>query len=291
MRIFEFLAIFLKGMLMGAADILPGISGGTIAFITGIYERLIFGIRNIDFAFIPLFLQGKFKEARKNLLSIDFGFLIPLLSGIALSFLLLAGLVKTMLTEHKALTYAFFFGLIAGSLIVIAKEISWSKKHKKAFLLNALLFLIGFLFAFFFVALNPIKANHSMPVIFGSGIVAACAMLLPGISGAFTILLLGQYEFMLDALRSFNVPIMALFSIGLFFGFISFARVLAYLIRNNRNLTLAFLSGLMLGSLRLPLETIKDVPEDPILIFISAAVGFFIILLIERKANSKKLET
>lgn len=285
MRIPAVLIIFLKGVLMGAADILPGISGGTIALATGIYERLIFGIKNIDFKFIKYVLQKDWKKAKENLLSIDFEFFIPLMLGISFSFLLFSRILSTAMQENPALAYAFFFGLIAGSARVVYKAIS---SHS---VLSIFSFIAGFILAFFFVSLNPLQAEHSLAVIFFAAMIASSAMLLPGISGAFMLLFLGQYQFMLNALAELNFAVILVSSAGGFIGFMTFARVLAYLLKKRRNETLALLTGLMLGSLKLPFERILEASAnsniDLFLILLPAIFGFAIVVLLNRFANSK----
>ena len=280
MRAHEFFVIFLKGMLMGFADILPGISGGTIAFITGIYERLILGIKNIDFRFIIFLLRGRLKEAKRSIASIDFEFFVPLLCGIALAFFLLSNVIHLALSEMRSFSYAFFFGLILGSARVIHKQIPVRNKSYAFFL------LFGFLFGFFFVALNPLKADHSILTIFFSGFVAISAMLLPGISGAFILLFLGQYEYMLAALKNLELVPIFTFLAGAFFGLITFSRILAYLIKHYRHATLAFLAGLLFGSLRLPLiEVATSSKEELVFLIIVGIAGFSLVFLLERKAN------
>ncbi|MCD6478545.1 MAG: DUF368 domain-containing protein [Candidatus Diapherotrites archaeon] len=283
MRIAETLVIFLKGILMGAADILPGISGGTIAFVTGIYERLIFGIKNIDFAFIKFALQGRWGKAKENLLSIDFEFFIPLSLGITCAFLLLSRVLHATLQTHPAIAYAFFFGLIAGSAKVIFKSVS---QHSVP---STLAFVMGFVGAFIFVSLNPLETEHSLVVIFLATIVATSAMLLPGISGAFILLFLGQYQFMLQALTELNMVVILVSSAGSLTGFITFSRVMAYLLKKHRNATLAALTGLILGSLRQPFGKIMETHAlNPIFALVPAVIGFAIVLFLDRFANSKE---
>lgn len=284
MRIPAILVIFLKGVLMGAADILPGISGGTIALATGIYERLIFGIKNIDFKFIKYAFRKEWKKAKENLLSIDFEFFIPLMLGISCSFLLFSRVLSAAMQENPALAYGFFFGLIAGSARVVHKAIS---SHS---IVSIFSFIVGFILAFFFVSLNPLQADHSLLIIFFAAMVASSAMLLPGISGAFMLLFLGQYQFMLNALAELNIAVILVSSAGGFIGFMTFARVLAYLLKKRKNETLALLTGLMLGSLRLPVEKILesgDAGTELLFIFLSAVFGFAIVVILNRFANSK----
>ena len=173
------LIIFLKGLFMGAADIIPGVSGGTIALITGIYERLINAISRINLKFILFFLRGDFERSKKNFKEIDFPLFIPLLLGIVVAIFTLSKVILFFLTAYTPFMYAFFFGLILASAIFIYKHTG------ELSLKNILFIIIGFLFAFLFLGLNVIQINHSLPVVFISGAIAICAMILPGISGAF----------------------------------------------------------------------------------------------------------
>ncbi|MEM4663246.1 MAG: DUF368 domain-containing protein [Candidatus Diapherotrites archaeon] len=284
----DFFRFFIRGLLMGAADILPGISGGTIAFITGIYERLIHAIKTLDFRVFLFLIKGNKAEAYKALASIDFEFLVPLLLGIGLSFFMLSGVVKSALDCCPDLTYAFFFGLIFGSVVVMSKNIPL-KATKLGILLNVAVFLVSFLIAYNFVSLPQMFLGHDAYVLFFSGVAAACVMLLPGVSGAFLVLILGQYEYLIEALHTVNFPIILIFSFGLFFGFLGFSRILDYLLQRYKRITLVFLSGLVFGSLRLPLEKVMAAkPKDPTAVIFFAFLGMLIIFLIERKASLKK---
>ncbi|MCK4429425.1 MAG: DUF368 domain-containing protein [Candidatus Aenigmarchaeota archaeon] len=265
---------------MGVADIIPGISGGTIALITGIYERLIQSINNIDFKFVPYSLKGDFRKARKNFIDIDFKLFIPLLFGIGLAFLLMANAIHYLLNNYVALTYAFFFGLILSSAAIIYKQVDGLSVK------NILSLLIGFLLAFLFVGIGALQIGHSLPIIFLSGIIAICAMILPGISGSFLLLLLNQYEHMLFVLKSLQLPEIFTFCSGAFVGILCFSRILNYLLDKHKALTFSFLIGLMLGALRLPYQQIVAT-EFNFLILIPAILGFSIGFILESK--SKKI--
>ncbi len=254
-----------------------------MAFITGIYPRLVFGIKNIDFQFLPLALKGKFTKAKKNINSIDFALFVPLLSGIALSFLIFSRVIHFALQFYPVPTFAFFFGLILASAKIV-----FSRLNKIGFAELVITFA-GFLFAFVFSGLNPLHAEHSPMTVFLSGTIAVCAMILPGISGAFILLFLGQYEFLLGALHELNLFIIALFLAGAFVGIILFSRLLAYLLKTHRNAMMSFLAGLMLGALRIPVEkAAKATTIDELKLAIAAALaGIFIVLLIELIASNK----
>ena len=269
----EMIVVFLKGLFMGSADIIPGVSGGTIALITGIYERLIFALKGINFRFAFYFVNGffnkkYFSQAKKSFLEIDFVFLVPLAGGVSVAFLVLARVLKIALTSFPAYTFAFFFGLILSSSLLVYQSI----KNVRAS--SVVLGLCGFFGAFFFVGLNPLSGEHNLIVLFFSGVISFCAMILPGISGAFLLLFLGQYQHMLEALNQFWIPDMVSYVAGGLVGLLLFSRFLSFLLGKYRVGTLSFLLGLMLGALRLPGEEIMNNGGDMVLIFVSGFIGF-----------------
>lgn len=274
--------IFIRGLLMGSADIVPGVSGGTIALITGIYGHLIESISKIKFAFIKPLFKGDFKGFKNGLLEeIDFKFFIPLVLGIGIAFLTLAKVVTYCMEVHTALTYSFFFGLIIASAVILFRKLS------KISLKNILFAFIGLILTYIFVSINPIAANHALPVIFISGMIAICAMILPGISGSFLLLLLGQYAYMLDAIHELRITELVVFVIGAVIGILGFSKILNYLIKNHEEVTMAFLIGVMLGSLRVPgYEIMSSVSLNfasllPCLVV--AVIAFVIIIIMETK--------
>ncbi|HDO19880.1 MAG TPA: DUF368 domain-containing protein, partial [Thermoplasmatales archaeon] len=183
------IGIFIRGLFMGAADIIPGISGGTIAFITGIYEELVFAIKSIDLRivfYLPLAIVNEryYRRFKEGLRSINFAFLLPLLAGIVLSFLSLVHIVGFLIDNYRVSLYAFFFGLILSSAFVL-----YARVEHKSFL-HLIPVLLGFLFAYVFLGFEGLELNHTLPIIFISGAVTICAMILPGISGAFILLFL-----------------------------------------------------------------------------------------------------
>lgn len=280
----EWFVIVLKGFLMGMADIIPGVSGGTMALITGIYERLIHAIRDIDFKFIPYFIRGDKSAAKKNFLAIDFPLLIPLGVGVIAAFLILARIMEILLEDHTAPTYAFFFGLILASAGIVSKYVD---RIDQRHLLSG---IAGFVFVFLIVGIEELEGNHSPPVIFLSGAVAICAMILPGISGSLILLIIGQYHYMLDALNNRDFLDLLTFSAGAFFGIILFSRFLDFMINNHKSMTMAFLFGLMLGALRVPVEKIGGDADlgamnDVLLILSMAIIGFVIVSFIELKSR------
>ncbi len=272
----EALLIFLRGVFMGMADIIPGVSGGTIALITGIYERFIFALRNINSKPFTLFIKGDLKGSRKEFLRIDWAFLIPLGIGIGSSFMVMSNVIKFFMEVYPANTYAFFFGLILASAGFVYKHVSGLNSRTIS------VAVIGFLFAFLFVDMGTLQSSHSIPVIFFSGMVAICAMILPGISGAFILFFLGQYEYMLTALHSVDLPIITVFMTGALIGLFGMARILGYLLKEHKAVTMSFLVGLMLGALRLPYNNVIANAFEPALVIISGTVGFFSVVVLER---------
>lgn len=243
----EAVLIFIRGILMGAADVVPGVSGGTIALITGIYAHLVEAISKIRFGFVKPLFKGNFSGFKTQLFDeIDFRFFIPLGLGIAVAFLTLAKVVTYCMASYTALTYSFFFGLIIASAVILFKKLN------EINLKNILFAVIGIVLTYIFVSLNPIAANHSLPVLFISGMIAICAMILPGISGSFLMLLLGQYEYMLNALHQLHFVEIIVFLVGAVIGLLGFSRIINYLLKNYEKVTMAFLIGVMIGSLKVP---------------------------------------
>jgi putative membrane protein len=253
-KIRKSLALFLKGFAMGAADVVPGVSGGTIAFITGIYDELLGSISSINLDSIKLlFKEGPASFWKK----INGAFLLILFVGIISSVVTLAKLIKYLLANEPILIWSFFFGLIIASVIYVAKQVkTWN-------LANIFSLLIGAVVAFLITVVSPSSGIESTWYIFISGMIAICAMILPGISGSFILLLLGSYSLILgsvtglsDAVKtgnsadiiSYGINIVT-FGIGCIIGLALFSRVLTYVLSKKRDLTIAVLTGFMIGSL------------------------------------------
>jgi putative membrane protein len=239
------LNLALKGVCMGSADVIPGVSGGTIALITGIYENLIGALRSIDMNVLQKILAFDIKGA---VAEIHLRFLLTLFSGIVVAILSLARLMNYLLHHHPVPTWSLFFGLIAASIIMVGKHVNnWLGK-------GGVSFAAGIIAATIIVNLIPIQTPEDLWFIFLCGIVAICAMILPGISGAFILLILGKYEYITAALKNpfllHNLTIILIFCIGCLIGLVGFSRVLNYLLNKFHNLTLAFLAGLIAGSLQ-----------------------------------------
>jgi putative membrane protein len=279
------LIIFFKGLFMGSADIIPGVSGGTVALITGIYERLVRALRSIDFKFIPYFFRGLIdrrylRKAKDNFSSIDFIFLLPLVSGIAVAFFSLANVMGFLLEEYPSYTYAFFFGLILSSALLI-----YFTGKMKMTVMTFFFLALGVGMGYLIVGLEAIQTDHSLLIIFVSGMITFCAMILPGISGAFILLFLGQYEFMLGVLRQLTVldgsrlSYAIVYPLGGVIGLVSFSRVLSYLLEKHRNKTLSFIVGLMVGALREPGEIMISHPGNILLLITSAVIGVILVTI------------
>ncbi|MCE5213269.1 MAG: DUF368 domain-containing protein [Methanobacterium sp.] len=280
----EVILIFLRGLLMGTADVIPGVSGGTMALITGIYQRLVHAISQLNANFFIAAIKGDFARSKKELLKWDLGLFIPLLCGIGLAVLTMSKIMTIMLTVYTATTYAFFFGLILASAIFVYNHVDELNIKNITFL------IIGLVFAIVFVGLNPIQANHSLPVTFLSGMVAICAMILPGISGAFILLLLNQYEYMLAALNNLDLAVIITFIVGALIGILSFSRLLDYLLAHHKSVTMAFLVGLMIGTLRLPYNKIVTTMGDNILmVIIAGIIGFLLVIILEKQFEKHHL--
>jgi putative membrane protein len=232
---------YLKGVAMGVADVIPGVSGGTIAFITGIYERLITAIKNVNVENGKLFFSGKFKLFWKN---IDGTFLLCLILGIATSFLLFARVITHLLDNYPVLVMAFFFGLILASTFFVGKAVEWNWKTVVAFILFTIV-----AFCVTNPSNSPLPGIDSYWFIFLCGMIAICAMILPGISGSFILLLLGQYYAMMTALKDFNIAVILTFIAGALIGITSFSRLLSWLFKHFKMITLSALAGFMFGSL------------------------------------------
>lgn len=236
----DYIIISLKGIAMGAADVVPGVSGGTIAFISGIYEELITSINNINPSLLITLRKQGFKAAWQQA---NASFLVALLIGIGISIVSLAKLVGWLLEHQPILLWSFFFGLVAASVFFVGKQITkWNVATVLAFVVAAGL-------AYYITSLPPLSATQSYPFLFLAGALAICAMILPGISGAFILVLLGAYSTVLEAVDQRNIKIIATVGVGAIFGLLTFSRVLKWLFSHHKNLILAILTGFILGSL------------------------------------------
>lgn len=313
--------LYLKGLAMGGADVVPGVSGGTVAFITGIYSTLLESINAVDGKAFQLLFAFEIKQFWTK---INGAFLLPLFLGIITSLLTLTKLIKYLLEHEAILLWSFFFGLIIISSVLVLREI---KKWK---IQTALSMIIGIAIAFWITISTPTQSTEALWFIFIAGCIAICAMILPGISGSFLLLILGKYEFILgtisrlvDALLKGNFEtfgsdllVVGVFIIGCVVGLLSFSRVITWLLNNYHDLAVALLSGFMIGSLNkvwpwkiatsfrinsegkqvaitadnvLPAEFLRQTGEYPMVLqaVLFMALGVFIVVLIEKIAHRR----
>jgi len=293
---------------MGGADIVPGVSGGSIALITGIYEELLDSIKAIDLTAAKLLLSGKFKMFWT---AINGGFLLAVFLGIFTSLFTLSRLLTYLIEFHPIPLWAFFCGLILISAIWILRDVKvWN-------IITISAVIIGVILAYLITELPPISSPESPLFTFVSGAIAICAMILPGISGSFILLILGQYEPILQALNERNILTLFLFALGCLVGLLAFSRVISYLLHHYHATTLAFLSGIMLGSINkiwpwkeiisyrmsssgeekpfltenvMPGEYARIAGEDPqiLMAIVTFILGFLLVIVIEQAANYLK---
>lgn len=239
-RFSDYLFISLKGIAMGAADAVPGVSGGTIAFISGIYEELITTISGVNLSLLTTLRNRGISAFWKQL---NGNFLMALLLGIGVSFVLFMRLAKYLIEQHPILIWSFFFGLILASIFFVGRQIkTWSLGTITSFILGALA-------AYYITTLPTMANNENLFFLFFAGAIAICAMILPGISGSFILVVLGAYKTLSDALHVFDFKRIAIFALGALIGILSFSHVLKWLFKHYKNTTLAILTGFILGSL------------------------------------------
>lgn len=310
--------ITLKGVAMGAADVVPGVSGGTIAFISGIYEELIKTIDGLDL--------GIFKVARKEGVKVawkayNLSFLFALFLGVALSILTFAKVISHLLANEPIIIWSFFFGLVIASIVYVIGQIQvWNWK-------NVLALLLGGVISYYITIAEPVASPDSYWFLFLSGFIAIIAMILPGVSGAFILLLLGSYHVVIGSINDFTSAVFSLnwnavlaatlklatFAVGALLGIKAFSKVLTWMFDNYKNITLALLTGFMVGSLnkiwpwketlsfytnshneKVPILEKSILPSDfagdPQIInaVVSSIVGFLLIFLLEKLAVRKK---
>lgn len=234
------LYIFLVGFLMGSANVIPGVSGGTIAFIMGVYDRIIKTLKTISVDFVKLFLSGKFKDAFKK---IPFSFLIPLAMGMVVAIFSLAKIIAFLLEDYSSLVFSFFFGLIVGSIVLIAFELKNLKKWKFVFS------LLGGLFGFWLIQLTPVSPSTSILSFLIAGAIAVTTMILPGVSGSFVLLIMGKYHQILEIVNNKDFFLLLIIMLGGVIGLVCFSFILNFFFKNYRQATILFLIGLMIGTL------------------------------------------
>ncbi len=291
--------LFFKGVCMGSADIIPGVSGGTIALITGIYENLLLAIKSIGLNAVKKLLQFDIKGVLQE---IHIRFLLSLCLGIGIAVISLARLMNFLLHNYPVFTWSLFFGLIVASILVVGKQVkNWMGGA-------AIWFVIGTAIAYFIVSMIPVSTPEDLWFIFLTGVVAICAMILPGLSGAFILLILGKYEFITGTLKNpflgEHIPIILIFLAGMATGILMFSRVVSYFLDRHHNVMMAFLTGLMAGAMQkiwpwkqvLETKIIRGKAHDLVVknvlppsidtdffIAVSLAVlGFFVVIFMDR---------
>lgn len=297
--------LYLKGLAMGSADVVPGVSGGTIAFITGIYTELLDSIKSVNLQTLVLLFKKGPKAAWK---AANGTFLATLLAGILTAILTLAKLIHYLLDQHAVLLWSFFFGLILASSLHMAKQI----KQWQPLTLASL--LIGVFIAAFISIASPTSIEANYLNIFLAGSIAICAMILPGISGSFILLLMGLYAPVLAAVKGLQLDIMLIFALGAGLGLILFSRLLSWLLHHYQDLMFSLLTGFMLGALlkvwpwketisyrlnskgvEVPFEQLNRIPDwsssDQIVwAVVLICVGFASVLLLEKFSSYEKNE-
>ena len=316
-NIFSYIVIFIKGIAMGAADVVPGVSGGTIAFISGIYEELIDSIDKLNLGVFKTWKKDGFKTAWK---SINGNFLVSLFFGIAISILSLAKLIKWLLHHKPILLWAFFFGLVLASILYIAKQIkNWSAPLYIAIIATSVL-------SYYITCAEPFASPDSPFYLLFCGFIAIIAMILPGVSGAFILLILGAYQTAIDTINNLRDGLFTgnfqlfkeafinflLLALGAIIGIKVFSKLLNWMFKYKKNITLAILTGFMIGSLNkiwpwkkvistrinsegleVPLLEKSILPTnytgEPKLLLAVAfiIIGFFTILILERLGKGK----
>jgi len=291
----DYLWIAARGFAMGTADIIPGVSGGTMAFILGIYEELLDAIHAVNLTFVRRLLSGQWRAAFADF---PWKFLLALLSGIGAAILSLSQVLHWALENEPQFVWAFFFGLVGASILVVRRRVRvWNMLNLTAAVLSA----VG---AYILVGLTPAETPHTSLLLFLSGALAICAMILPGISGAFILVLLGKYRYILGAVKSFDLLPLILVAAGAVVGLLAFVRVLRWMLNKNHDLMVAILTGFMLGSLRkvwpwkiieptgAMVREINILPAawngGVILAVLLMIVGVIVVLIIEHLANRRE---
>jgi putative membrane protein len=290
-----YIILFLKGMGMGVANVIPGVSGGTIALITEIYEDLITSLKSFDRKALSLFFSLKIKEFVKYT---NFYFLASIFLGSIVSVFTIASLFEYLFAEYPILIWAFFFGLILASIIFVGKRVeSWN-------IPSILALILGTIVAFSLSLATPATENANLFFVFICGIIGISGMMLPGLSGSYILILLGNYKLlMVTAITELNIPLLTTFLLGSVFGLISFSHLLSWILKEYKNATLALLTGFILGSLKIiwPWKKITEsliidgnekvisyniilpstLDSDTISAIVFALVGFIIVYFLE----------
>ena len=237
MNLKHFIIIALKGMAMGAADLVPGISGGTVALITGIYENLIKSLNKI------ISVNKKLSDLLAILKSSEFTFLLNLFIGIISGILVFSRLIEYLFNNYEILTWSFISGLIISAIILLIRRIkSWD-------FTNILFIILGIIFGQIIISVQNLDTTHNIPIIFLSGFLAISAMLLPGISGSYILVLLGQYAYIITSLNDLNITVITTFISGAILGLIVFTKIIHAIMRRWNKNTIVLMTGLIIGSI------------------------------------------
>ena len=304
----DYLLLFLKGFGMGSADVVPGVSGGTIAFITGIYEELLDSINSFDAEAFRLLFSFKLREFWTK---VNGAFLLPLVTGILISALSLAKLITFLLDKHPIQIWSFFFGLIIISSISVAKEITkWN-------VFTFVSLIAGIDIAYIITIVTPSTTPNALWFVFISGAIAICAMILPGISGSFILLILGKYTYIMSALKNMDATVIGVFASGCIIGLFTFSRLISWFLHKFHNYAVALLAGFMIGSLNkiwpwkkaelfrlnshgqqvpifernlLPTDYMTETGQSPLIIqaILFMALGFMMVVIMEKIAFAIK---
>jgi Predicted membrane protein len=259
-NIFSLTVLFLKGLCIGLVELVPGVSGGTIAFVSGVYEELLSAIKSLNLSSCKLLFSGRWKALWQ---AIHGTFLLFLVGGMAISVFSLSEYIPKLIHSYPIAIWSFFMGLILASAVYILKDVQWTRAWR-----NILLFLVGLAIGFAICRLTPMETPTAYWFIFLSGAIAICALLLPGVSGSFMLLLLGKYAFILDAVANLKIWILLAFASGAIVGMLSFSRLLSWLLRKHYTVTVCILAGCMVGALEKIWpwkETISDVLQRNVL--------------------------
>ena len=237
----EYIAHFLKGFAMGVANVIPGVSGGTIALLTGIFERLINALKSFDVEAVRLLLKFKFREFAQH---VDFGFLLSVFLGVGVSIISVAKLLEFLFQSYPVYVWSFFFGLILVSVWFVGKSIG------KIDVAEAVSFVVGAAVAFGLSVMNPATENTAFWYLIICGAVAVCSMILPGLSGSFVLILMGNYQLiMIYAVSHFDMKIIVPVAVGVVVGLLAFSHFLSWLLSRYARQTMAVLTGFIFGSL------------------------------------------
>lgn len=241
MSFLSYLRVALVGFFMGMADLVPGVSGGTIAFVCGIYDRFIDGLKSFDLALVRLVLARRWPEVWKR---VPWVFFMCLGTGMLTAIFTLSGLLKGLFLSHPVELWSLFFGLVAGSILLLVRLTwPWKLSHVAAF-------VVATVATYWLVGLPLLQTSASKPFLFLCGAVAICAMILPGISGSYILVILGQYQTVLDAVHTRDFATLAVFVAGIAVGVLSFVRIVSWFLHHHRQITLVALTGVMAGALR-----------------------------------------